>query len=80
MRLSASQCNMLHTKEREHGVSHGLAEAGYDIRLKQNVRFFPNYDQAICVSVDHAQSPDMGTVYTHPLPRDSLDVGLGGED
>ena len=46
--------DMLHTKEREHGVSHGLAEAGYDIRLKQNVRFFPNYDQAICVSVDHA--------------------------
>lgn len=32
---------MLTEKQREHGVSHGLAEAGYDIRLKQNVSFFP---------------------------------------
>jgi len=33
--------NMLRTKEREHGVSHGLTEVGYDIRLKQDVRFIP---------------------------------------
>lgn len=33
--------NMLHTKEREHGVSYGLAEAGYDIRIKQDVSFYP---------------------------------------
>lgn len=26
-------------KHREHGVSHGLAEVGYDIRLKQDVMF-----------------------------------------
>ncbi len=32
---------MLHVKERKHGVSHGLAEAGYDIRIKQSVAFFP---------------------------------------
>jgi dCTP deaminase len=31
--------NMLTTKERAHGVSYGLAEAGYDIRIKQEVRF-----------------------------------------
>lgn len=31
--------NMLPTKERNHGVSHGLAEAGYDIRIKQDVWF-----------------------------------------
>lgn len=31
--------NMLTTKEREHGVSYGLVEAGYDIRIKQEVRF-----------------------------------------
>ena len=30
---------MLQTKERAHGVSHGLGEAGYDIRIKQEVRF-----------------------------------------
>lgn len=33
--------DMLHTKEREHGVSHGLGEAGYDIRIKQSIRFGP---------------------------------------
>lgn len=33
--------NMLETKERHNGVSHGLAEVGYDIRLKQNVHFEP---------------------------------------
>lgn len=26
-------------KQRNHGVSHGLAEAGYDIRIKQEVSF-----------------------------------------
>lgn len=30
---------MFPTKIREHGVSHGLAEVGYDIRLKQSVEF-----------------------------------------
>lgn len=30
---------MASTKERLHGVSHGLSEAGYDIRIKQTVRF-----------------------------------------
>lgn len=28
---------MLNTKQREHGVSYGLGEAGYDIRIKQGV-------------------------------------------
>jgi dCTP deaminase len=28
---------MLAEKRREHGVSHGLTEAGYDIRIKQHV-------------------------------------------
>ena len=32
---------MLATKERAHGVSFGLAEAGFDIRVKQTVRFVP---------------------------------------
>jgi len=34
--------NMLTGKMREHGVSHGLGEAGYDIRLKQDIQFFPH--------------------------------------
>jgi dCTP deaminase len=33
--------DMLSEKHREHGVSHGLAEVGYDIRIKQTVRFWP---------------------------------------
>ena len=32
---------MLATKERAHGVSHGLSEAGFDIRVKQTIRFMP---------------------------------------
>ena len=31
--------NMLGTKETHGGVTHGLSEAGYDIRIKQEVRF-----------------------------------------
>lgn len=34
--------NMLPTKDKEFGVSHGLTEAGYDIRVKQTVIFKPN--------------------------------------
>ena len=33
--------NMLTEKHRDHGVSFGLSEAGYDIRLKQAVSFYP---------------------------------------
>jgi dCTP deaminase len=33
--------DMLTTKERAHGVSYGLAEAGYDIRIKQDITFIP---------------------------------------
>ena len=32
---------MLAQKMRDHGVSFGLAEAGYDIRLKQDITFTP---------------------------------------
>lgn len=34
--------DMYDTKLRSSGVSHGLAEAGYDIRIKQNVIFLPD--------------------------------------
>ncbi len=38
--LSASPIrDMLTNKQTEHGVSYGLTEVGYDIRLKQEVRF-----------------------------------------
>lgn len=34
---------MLSEKQREHGVSHGLTEVGYDIRIKQAITFYPSY-------------------------------------
>lgn len=34
--------NMVGTKQKEHGVSWGLSEAGYDIRIKQDVIFKPS--------------------------------------
>lgn len=33
--------NMLPAKCKKNGVSHGLSEAGYDIRIKQSVEFLP---------------------------------------
>lgn len=35
-------CKVLH-----NGVSHGLSEAGYDIRIKQDIKFMPNYTRAV---------------------------------
>jgi dCTP deaminase len=32
--------SMINEKRREHGVSWGLSEAGYDIRLKQDIHFY----------------------------------------
>lgn len=32
--------NMLVGKQRQHGVTYGLGEAGYDIRIKQSIKFF----------------------------------------
>ena len=35
--------DMINEKRREHGVSWGLSEAGYDIRVKQDIVFYkPN--------------------------------------
>lgn len=37
--MAAPIRSMLEAKQRAHGVSHGLSEAGYDIRIKQAVKF-----------------------------------------
>ena len=34
--------NMMGTKQKSNGVSWGLSEAGYDIRIKQDIHFKPN--------------------------------------
>jgi dCTP deaminase len=36
--------DMINDKMRQHGVSFGLSEAGYDIRIKQDVRFYKATD------------------------------------
>jgi len=44
---------MITEKRREHGVSFGLSEAGYDIRIKQDVVFYkPDKDYLSGVIVD----------------------------
>lgn len=42
-------------KVREHGVSHGLSEAGYDIRIKQCVTFTPDKKQKMFFCVAQPQ-------------------------
>lgn len=55
--------DMLETKERSHGVSHGLSEAGYDIRIKQEVIFHPgNSTQPAGVWVDGVYNPGRFTI------------------
>ena len=36
--------DMIGEKRRAHGVSYGLSEAGYDIRIKQEIIFRPHHD------------------------------------
>lgn len=42
---------MLRQKEKAHNVSHGLSEAGYDIRIAQNVKFFKDNGRRISVMI-----------------------------
>lgn len=43
--------DMFMHKVQEHGVSHGLAEVGYDIRLKQDIRIVPDGQGNVFISV-----------------------------
>lgn len=49
--------DMLPEKHREHGVSYGLAEAGYDIRLKQDITFARNAFEEPVIFIDEPGSP-----------------------
>lgn len=57
--IAAPIRDMLTSKSTHKGVSHGMSEAGYDIRIKQDIRFFPmgsvpgnDSDQVIVESSD----------------------------
>lgn len=43
--------DMIPHKVKHNGVSHGLAEVGYDIRLKQDIRVMPQKDGSLIISV-----------------------------
>lgn len=52
---AAPIADMASEKRREHGVSHGLSEAGYDIRIKQEVEFrgHPGGVSSVIVDGEH---------------------------
>jgi dCTP deaminase len=55
------RCNpltpMLDSKQREHGVSYGLSEAGYDVRIKQEVRLSPENRFSLASTVERFTMP-----------------------
>jgi len=62
--------DMLDYKATDHGVSHGLGEAGYDIRIKQSVLFHPNgylgWSDGPCVATKwrEADGQQLGRIHT----------------
>lgn len=49
--------NMIDCKKKEHGVSYGLSEAGYDIRIKQSIQFTKENDGRRIVGVMNPDGP-----------------------
>lgn len=48
---------MLDSKQREHGVSYGLSEAGYDVRIKQEVRLTPQKRFSLASTIERFTMP-----------------------
>ena len=48
---------MLSEKARGHGVSHGMSEAGYDLRIKQAITLHPLKRFAIASTVERFEMP-----------------------
>jgi dCTP deaminase len=59
---SLLRCNpltpLLDSKQREHGVSYGLSEAGYDVRIKQEVRLSPENRFSLASTVERFTMPN----------------------
>lgn len=49
--------NMLVEKRRQFGVSHGLSEAGYDIRIQQDVTLHPFRRFTLASTIEYFQMP-----------------------
>ena len=56
--LSKPIKDMLETKEHDHGVSYGLSEAGYDIRVKQRLVLTPENRFTLASTVEEFDMPD----------------------
>lgn len=57
--LDAKPVRPMHNKKlRAHGVSYGLSEAGYDIRIKQAVTLHPFRRFTLASTVERFQMPD----------------------
>jgi dCTP deaminase len=49
---------MMKIKMKKHGVSFGLSEAGYDIRIAQNITLHPFKRFSLASTVEHFAMPD----------------------
>lgn len=71
--------DMLPTKERHNGMSHGLTECGYDIRIKQDVWLFPGRSFVLASSLEEFDMPNylMGRVLNKSTwARRGLDASM----
>lgn len=57
--------SMLGMKLREHGVSYGLTEAGYDVRLRQDVWLFPFRRFALTSTIETFDIPETLVAVLH---------------
>lgn len=70
---------MLTEKVKHNGVSHGLTECGYDIRVKQDVLLFPGRSFVLASSVEEFDMPQhlMGRVLNKSTwARRGLDASM----
>ena len=58
-------CPMYNIKLRAHGVSYGLSEAGYDIRIKQSVILHPFRRFALASTIERFAMPDNLVAIVH---------------
>ena len=70
--------NMATQKQRSHGVSWGLAEAGYDIRIKQEITFKPGMTMGPTIEVDgqleHGRFTLASAIEEFDMPADLVGV------
>ena len=56
---------MYQSKFRAHGVSHGMSEAGYDIRIKQTVILHPLRRFALASTIERFEMPENLVAIVH---------------